>query len=112
MTFNTGDGPPYFDSYPGWGFDQTGREQVLKYVNTTTKNLRFAETPTSDAAGRFDLHLVQIPSCAADPVVPTVLASGARLVSKTAAPPGTYYVIVDGRAGAVGADAVNLSFPV
>jgi hypothetical protein len=32
-------------------------------------------------------------------------------ILKNAAPSGTYYLIVDGRNGAVGADTVNLSFP-
>lgn len=101
---DTANGTTFFDSYSGWGFGQSGRERVLKLNLTSTKDLL-----VSDTNATLDLHVLQFPNCAANPIVPTVLASGSDLALVNDAPPGTYYVVVDGRSGAVGTTTATVS---
>jgi hypothetical protein len=104
VTRSTINGPTYFDSYAGWGFSQTGREQLFTYVNTAPHNLTFTDTN-----GNIDVHALQFANCAADPIVPTVLANGFNTITLVNAPVGVYRFIGDGFAGFVGLDTFTLT---
>jgi Subtilase family len=95
-TVDTSNGPTYFDKYPGWNFDQSGREFVWQYNNPGTRTLTFTDTNQD-----IDLHAMRISDCGADPISPTMLASGSNTLTLTNAPPGTYYFVADGRNGTV-----------
>jgi Subtilase family len=101
---STINGPTYFDSYAGWGFIQNGREQPFGYVNAAPHNLTFADTNAN-----IDLHALQFPSCAAQPIVPNVLANGFNSVTLVNAPAGVYWFVGDGFNGFVGTDNFSLT---
>jgi hypothetical protein len=101
---STANGPTYFDSYSGWGFNQTGREQVFIYDNSAPHNLTFTDTN-----GSIDLHALSFPSCTASPIVPTVNANGTNSVTLRNAPAGRYYFVGDGFNGFVGTDTFSLA---
>jgi len=103
-SLSTTNGPTFFDSYAGWGFSQTGREQLFVYVNSAPHDLTFADTN-----GSVDLHALQFPSCASQPIVPNVLGNGFNSVMLVNAPAGTYFFVGDGFAGFVGTDTFSLT---
>jgi Subtilase family len=100
---STANGPTYFDSYAGWGFSQTGREQLFTYVNTAPHNLTFTDTN-----GNIDLHALQF-ACSPFSIVPTVRANGFNSITLVNAAPGTYRFIGDGFNGFVGTDTFTLT---
>lgn len=104
FSISTANGPTWFDSYAGWATDQHGREYVRALVLTTTKDIT-----VTDTNGSLDLHVIQIPSCTADPITPTVRANGTNAVFINNAAAGTYYVVVDGLNGAVGTDSLTIT---
>src|SRR6266542_1507010 len=104
VSMSTANGPTYFDSYSGWGFNQTGREQVFIYSNTAPHNLTFTDTNAN-----IDLHALRFASCAADPIVPTVLANAFNTMTLVNAPAGIYYFVGDGFNGFVGTDTFSLT---
>ena len=104
ISVNTANGPTWFDSYTGWGFDQSGREFIRKIVLSTTKDINVTDTNAN-----LDLHVIQISSCSADPIVPTVIANGFDSIFVDNAPAGTYYVVVDGFSGFVGTTNLTIS---
>jgi hypothetical protein len=101
---STANGPTYFDAYSGWGFSQTGREQVFIYSNSTPHNLTFTDTNAN-----IDLHALQFPSCGAQPIVPTVLGNAFNSLTLVNAPAGRYVFVGDGFAGFVGTDTFSLT---
>jgi hypothetical protein len=101
---NTANGPTYFDTYAGWPTSQSGREHVLWLNLTSTKDIT-----VSDNNANLDIHVLQFPGCAADPIVPTVVAQGTNTASKDNAPPGRYFIVLDGVNGAVGSASVTVS---
>ncbi len=101
---NTANGPTFFDSYAGWATNQSGREHVFLLNLTTTKDLK-----VTDNNGNLDIHILQIPACTADPIVPTVVAQGTNSAFKDNAPAGRYYIVLDGLNGAVGSATVTVS---
>jgi hypothetical protein len=100
---NTANAPTFFDSYAGWGFDQSGRERLLKITLPATKDIT-----VSDTNSFLDLHVLQIGNCLNNPVVPAVKGNGANSVFVDNAPAGTYYIAVDGRSGAVSSSNVTV----
>lgn len=105
FALDTANGSTFFDSYAGWGFSQSGREEVLKLVLGGTKDIRVTDSNT-----RLDLHVMKITNCASDPLVRSIKGSGADSVFIDNATAGTYWIVVDGRDGAVG--TTNLSVAV
>jgi hypothetical protein len=104
FNLSTANGPTYFDAYAGWGFNQTGRTQLFGYFNSAPHNLTFADTNAN-----IDLHALQFPSCAAQPIVPTVLGNAFNSLTLVNAPAGTYYFVGDGFNGFVGTDTFSLT---
>jgi hypothetical protein len=103
---NTGNGPTYYDTYAGWPFNQTGREQVFQFRLLAPQNIG-----VTDTNGNIDLHLVQLTTaCSVQPVGLSLKAQGINALSFNSAPAGTYYLIADGFNGAVGTDTVNFTF--
>jgi hypothetical protein len=103
FTANTAHGSAFFDTYTGWTRGQGGRERVMRLVLDTTKDIAISDTNPN-----LDLHLVQFPTCAGDPVEPVVRGSGLNSVSLDNARSGIYYLIVDGANGAVGTTSVTV----
>ena len=101
---STANGPTFFDTYPGWGTDQSGREKVFFYRNTASHNITFTDTNAS-----IDLHIVRFSSCTVDPIVPTVIAQGTNKASVHSAAPGLYFLIGDGANGFVGTDTFRVT---
>jgi hypothetical protein len=99
---STANGPTFFDNYPGWGVDQSGRERVFLYTNTANHHITFTDTNSA-----IDLHIVRL-TCSTQPIVPTVLAQGSNSASVHSAPPGAYYLIADGSNGFVGVDTFRV----
>jgi hypothetical protein len=75
---------------------------------STTKDIS-----VSDSNGNLDLHIVRFSACSAYGTTTTVLSNGANSAAVNDAPAGTYWIIVDGRNGAVGTTnvAVGISGP-
>jgi hypothetical protein len=101
---STSAGGTFFDSYPSWGLDQSGRERVLRLTLPTTKDITFTDTNPN-----LDLHVVQFSSCTGTSAAISSSRSGADSVFVDNAPAGVYYLIVDGRSGAVGATNLGVS---
>lgn len=104
---NTANGGTFFDSVTGWGFNQSGREQLIRLVLPVARNVGI-----SDTNGLLDLHLIQLTGsgCNGNPPTYTSLLSTANgPVTRTNLPAGTYYVMVDGRDGAVGTTTVSIT---
>jgi hypothetical protein len=101
---STANGHTYFDSYAGWALDNSGRESVMRLVLTSTKDITVTDTNSL-----LDLHVIQFPSCAGNPIVPTIRANGANSASVNDAAAGTYYIVVDGRSGAVGSTTATVA---
>ncbi len=104
IAVNTINGPTWFDTYAGWSFNQSGREYIRRLDLTTVKDINISDTNPS-----IDLHLIRIPSCTADPIVPTVVANGISSIFVDNAPAGTYYVVADGFNGTVGTTTLTIS---
>jgi MinD-like ATPase involved in chromosome partitioning or flagellar assembly len=103
-TLDTANGPTFFDEYAGWSRNQSGREQVLKLVLDTPKDIVVTDTNAD-----LDVHVVQFSNCADTPLVPVVRGSGTNAASFTNARPGIYYLVVDGAQGAVGTTTVTVN---
>lgn len=101
---NTVNGPTWFDSYAGWIYNQSGREYIRRIDVTTIKDINITDTNPN-----IDLHLIRIPSCAANPIVPTVVANGTNSIFVNNAPVGSYYVVADGFNGTVGTTTLSIS---
>jgi hypothetical protein len=101
---STANGPTFYDSYAGWPTDQSGRERVFQLTLPATKDITF-----SDTNANLDLHIVRLSSCNGTATTTTVLANGANSAFLNNAPAGTYFLIVDGLNGAVGATNVTVS---
>jgi hypothetical protein len=97
-------GGTYLDTYTGWALDQSGRERVYLVSLTTTKDISIADTNPN-----LDVHIVQFNTCSPNGTIMTVKGNGANLASVNNAPPGRYWMIVDGRDGAVGTTNVTIS---
>jgi hypothetical protein len=108
VTASTVNGSTFFDTYPGVVWSESGRERVYKLTLTTTRKIT-----VTDTNGSLDIGVIQIPSCTADPIVPTVKAFGMNSAVVSSAPPGTYYIVVDGYSGLVGSTTltVNVTAP-
>lgn len=104
-TVTTANGPTWFDSYAGWAFNQSGREYIRRIVVAPGGPNDIVVTDTNS---NIDLHIIQIPICAADPIVPSVKANGVNSASFLNAPAGTYYVVADGFNGTVGTTGINI----
>ena len=103
---NTANGPTYYDAYSGWGFDQSGREQVFRFTTLSSSNISVSDTNIN-----LDLHLVQLTTvCTAQPVGLSIKAQGLNSLAFNSAPAGTYTLIVDGFNGTVGTDTVSFAF--
>lgn len=100
---STANGGTYFDAYAGWAPNQSGRERVFRITLPTTRDLRFA-----DNNAVLDVHIVRFLSCFASSAAMTVLANGSNVAAVNNAPAGLYYMILDGRDGAV-STAANVS---
>jgi hypothetical protein len=96
-------GGTYLDTYSGWAYSQSGRERVYKLRLTTTKDIT-----VTDSNANLDLHIVRFSSCSANATTTTVLANGANSAAINNAPAGTYWIILDGRNGAVGTANVTI----
>ncbi|MEK7755483.1 MAG: S8 family serine peptidase, partial [Acidobacteriota bacterium] len=114
---STVNGPTWFDGYAAWGFPQAAREAIIPLVLTMVRDVTITDT-----AANMDIHVITIPSCAADPIVPGIVAQGVGgplpglFINNLA--PGTYYIVVDGRTdavtglpltGAIGSDSVTVT---
>ncbi len=107
FTVDTSNGPTFFDAYPGWSFNQMSREQVLRLKLSSRRSIL-----VTDSRKVMDVHILRIDDCAADPLAPTVLASGEDAAALPDADPGTYYVVVDGRNRVVESDDITVRFAV
>lgn len=96
-------GGTYFDSYAGWAFNQSGRERVYRLSLTTTRDISITDTNAN-----LDVHIVRFSTCSPSGTTMTVLSNGANVASVNNAPRGTYWMIVDGRNGAVGTTSVRI----
>ena len=106
-TVNTQFGGTYFDAYTGWGFNQTGREGLIKLTLASTRTVQL-----SDTNGNLDLHLLQLTGsgCDGNPVTYNRLLSTINgPATRFNVAPGTYYVVVDGFNGAVGSTPVTIN---
>lgn len=101
---STANGPTFFDSYSGWAPSQTGRERVFRITLPGTRDLRVTDTNSA-----LDLHLVRLSTCSGVSNTPSVQRNGANGLFRDNAPAGTYYLIVDGRNGAVGSTDVRFT---
>lgn len=104
FTANTTNGPTWFDTYPGVAWNESGREYIRKLTLTAPKKV-----VVTDTNGSLDLFLIQIPSCATNPIVPTVKAYGVNSLSVNNLPIGSYYIVVDGYNGFVGSTPVTVT---
>ena len=104
FTVNTAKGSTYFDSYPPSGWNESGRERVYRLKLTTTKDIT-----VTDNNGNLDLFVLQFPDAKADPIVPTVKGYGTNSVFIDNAPPGMYWIVVDGYNGYVGSTTMTVS---
>jgi hypothetical protein len=104
VTANTANGSTFFDNYPGVGWTESGRERVYRLTLTTTRKIT-----VTDTNGSLDIGVLQIPSCTADPIVPTVKAFGMGSAVVNSAPAGTYYIVVDGYTGYVGSTTLTIN---
>jgi hypothetical protein len=103
---STANGGTYFDAYAGWAFNQSGRERVFTIALPTTRDLRI-----TDNNAALDVHIVRFSTCSPVSTVMTVLANGANVATVNNAPAGRYFLILDGRDGAVGT-AANVAISV
>jgi len=101
---NTANGGTYFDSYPGVSWNESGRERVYRLKLTSTKDIT-----VTDNNGNLDLFVLQFPDVNADPLVPTVKGYGVNSVFIDNAPPGIYWIVVDGYNGYVGSATMTVS---
>ena len=104
---NTVNGGTYFDSVSGWGFNQSGREQLIRLVLPVARNVGL-----SDTNGSLDLHLIQLTGAGCNgnpPTYTTIMSTANGPATQTNLPAGTYYVLVDGRDGAVGSTTVSIT---
>jgi hypothetical protein len=104
-TINTTNGGTYFDSYTGWGFDQSGREGLIQLVVQGPRTLT-----VSDTNGNIDLHLLQLTGagCNGNPVTYNPLLHTINGPASVSVPAGTFYLVGDGFNGAVGATSVTI----
>lgn len=104
---NTANGGTYVDSYTGvpWT-NNTGREAIYRLTTTAPRNITVTDTNVN-----LDLFIVSLPANCLSTVAgtPTVRGFGINSASYLAAPAGTYYVIVDGFDGSVGATNLTIS---
>jgi hypothetical protein len=104
---NTTNGGTYFDSYTGWGFNQSGREGLIRIVLPVARNITISDTNPN-----IDLHLVQLTGagCNGDPATfNKILSTADGPLTSFNRPAGTYYVIADGRNGSVGNTNVTIN---
>jgi len=101
---NTANGSTFFDNYPGVIWNESGRERVYKLTLTANKKIT-----VTDTNGALDIGVIQIPSCSADPLVPTMKAFGMNSAVVNNAPAGTYYIVVDGFGGSVGSTTLTVT---
>jgi hypothetical protein len=99
----TNNGPTFFDTWSGWGPNNSGREAMLRITLPSTKDLQVTDTHTG-----MDLHVAQM-FCQADPVVPVMKGSAANNLSIDNLPAGTYFIVVDGRNQTVSNTNVTVS---
>ena len=101
---STANGATYLDAYAGWAPSQSGRERVFRLTLPTTRDITVTDTNPS-----LDLHIVQFSTCSSASTTTTVLANGSDAATVDDAPAGTYYLLLDGPRGFVGAANVGIT---
>ncbi len=77
---------------------------MFRLTLPTTRDITVTDTNPS-----LDLHIVQFSTCSSASTTTTVLANGSDAATVDDAPAGTYYLLLDGPRGFVGAANVGIT---